>query len=344
MKTSVQRILLFTLSLLMLAVSHPVAGQESGVPRTASPPNREVVEVTKTNWVVRVITNVTEIRLPSNVFVTEYRTNWTEHAATNVVEVLKAVWLTKTLTNIVPVEIVQTNQAVAYQTNRKTLTLTNWETVVVVRTNWVQQPVTNVVEVYATNWVTWTVTRTVPVELVKSNVVLAYQTNWRTLTLTNWETVVVMQTNLVRKQVTNVVELEMRARPPVEKEMASRKVEPAETAPALAPAEGADDYVLETARTGKPITKNQAEVLLKVKSAGEPSASIEVQSWRVERADRAILLFGQEPEFKRELPFGSYNVQVMVRRDATSPFSILRATIAVTPQGVIQQKPAVIVN
>ena len=257
--------------------------------------------------------------MPSNVFVTEYRTNWIAQLTTNVVEVYRAIWRTKMLTNIVPVEIVQTNQVVAFQTNRKTLTLTNWETVLVMQTNWVQQPVTNVVEVCTTNWVTWTFTKAVPVEMVRTNMVLTYQTNWRTLNVTNLETVVIMQTNSVRKQVTNVVEIEMITNRPAENEMAGPKLEPAEAVPALATAEGVDDYVLETARTGKPAANNQVEVLLKMKSAGDPSASLEVQNWRVERADRAILLFGQDSEFKRALPMGTYSVQAKVRTGRKQP-------------------------
>jgi len=327
------------LSLLVFAVSHPVSGQGAGSAGGALAPNQEIVEVSATNWIARVITNVTEIRCPSNVFVTEYRTNWIERLATNAVEVYRAVWRTQTLTNIVPVEIVETNQVIMYQTNRKALTLTNWETVVVTHTNWVQQPLTNVVEVSSTNWVTWTFTKTVPVESVRTNVVVTYQTNWRTTTVTNLETIVQTRTNWVRRQVTNIVELEMLTNPPVAGEMAGSKAPSAEAAPALAPVEGWDAYLLETATTGRPATNNQVEVLLKVKLAADPSAALEVQSWRVERADRTILLFGQEPEFKRNLPFGSYHVQVKVREDPNSSFSTLRATIAVTPEGVTSRSP-----
>ena len=101
---------------------------------------REVF-VTNTNWVERSITNVIEVRIPKNVFVSEYHTNWVSEFKTNVVSVYQ--------TNQVLVELVRTNLVTAYRTNFETLNRTNWETVQVLKTNWIRRPVTNVAKIDA---------------------------------------------------------------------------------------------------------------------------------------------------------------------------------------------------
>ena len=107
------------------------------------------LNLTKTNLVDRWITNVVEVRMPLNRFVTEYRTNWVEQVRTNVVNVFATNFLTVSLTrtNAVWVDVPRTNILLAYRTNWTTLNLTNWSTVLVFKTNWVNRPVTNTVQI-----------------------------------------------------------------------------------------------------------------------------------------------------------------------------------------------------
>jgi hypothetical protein len=106
------------------------------------------VNLTKTNLVERWITNVVEVRVPLNRFVTEYQTNWVERVRTNLVNVFATnlVTVTHTRTNTVWVDVPRTNILLAYRTNWTTLNLTNWSTVLIFRTNWVNRPVTNTVQ------------------------------------------------------------------------------------------------------------------------------------------------------------------------------------------------------
>src|SRR5947209_4660062 len=55
--------------------------------------------VTHTNWNERWITNVIEVRMPINRFVTEYHTNWIEQFRNRVINVYATNWTTRTLTN-----------------------------------------------------------------------------------------------------------------------------------------------------------------------------------------------------------------------------------------------------
>src|SRR5262245_13716389 len=77
------------------------------------------VNVARTNWTELWITNVIDVRMPTNVFVTEYQTNFVSVFKTNYVSV----------TNPVAVNAWHTNFVTRYQTNSKVLNLTNWETV-----------------------------------------------------------------------------------------------------------------------------------------------------------------------------------------------------------------------
>jgi len=115
--------------------------------------------ITRTNWTERWITNLIEVRMPTNRFVDEFHTNWIERFVTNVVTIqvektrtvrvedYKTNWNTLRLTNRIPVNMVRTNFVDLVQTNWRNLTLTNWETVLVMKTNWITQPVTNVVQI-----------------------------------------------------------------------------------------------------------------------------------------------------------------------------------------------------
>lgn len=132
------------------------ASAAEAIRRTESiPTGWRTVELFQTNFSGRVVTNVIEVRVPNNAFVTEYRTNSFDRVLTNVVNVVVTNWSQRTVTNTVAINVVQTNVVHRFQTNwttviltnRAILNLTNLETVVVTKTNWVRQSVTNLVEV-----------------------------------------------------------------------------------------------------------------------------------------------------------------------------------------------------
>src|SRR5205814_62430 len=83
-------------------------------------------------------------------------------------------------------------------------------------------------------------------------------------------------------------------------------------------------------RTDRPPANNLVEVQVRVRTAAEGEPQVRVQRWRVEREDGAILSFGQEQEFKRELPVGRYKVEAKVRQDADSPLLLVRGWLTVT--------------
>jgi hypothetical protein len=118
-----------------------------------------------TNWIENTVTNLVEVRMSRNRFVTEYRTNWVDHISTNIVAAYKTNRLTRNLTNHfvvdawrtnlvdayrtneIAVNVTRTNVIDAYHTNWQTLSLTNWQTVLRMKTNWVTQFVTNVAQI-----------------------------------------------------------------------------------------------------------------------------------------------------------------------------------------------------
>ena len=213
-------------------------------------------------------------------------------------------------------------------------------------TNWVTQFHTNVVNRYATNEVTRAVTNLFLVEAFRTNFVTAYQTNWKTLDLTNWQTAIVMKTNWVTQAVTNVVQIDL---PPpgaapgtkVPKDVAEKQQGAEETFASPRAAVSAGPVVLEAARTAKPPNNGHVEVQLKVRGNGTPAPLLQVQRWRVEREDRAVLCFGQEQEFKRELPAGRYKVEVKVQQNQDQNLLTVKGVLVVTPyEAVIQQSLA----
>ena len=266
------------------------------------------VNVTRTNWTERWITNVIDVRMPMNVYVDEYHTNWVEHVRTNVVN--------------------------RYATNISTRIVTN--TVVV---NGVQ---TNFVKAYRTNWNTLTLTNQVAVDLLQTNVVDRYQTNWNTLTLTNWKTILVMKTNWVTQPVTNVVQIDLTSRGQVAaaapEPVTPRQAPPTPQAPPASQAKEtplptapiSNDISLEASRTARPAINNTVEVQLKVRWTGGVAATLLVQQWRVESEDGTVLFQAQDKEFRRDLPLGRYKVEVRVRREANGPLLAARGTLAVT--------------
>jgi len=213
-------------------------------------------------------------------------------------------------------------------------------------TNWITQFRTNVIDIYATNRLTRTLTNHFAVEAFRTNLVTAYQTNWQTLDLTNWQTALVMKTNWVTQPVTNVVQIDL-PNPSVTTEGATPRAAAGQTegrmeSPPPPPgATVAGPVVLEAARTARPPNNDQTEVQLKARSNDGSAATLQVQQWRIEREDGAILCFGQEQAFKRELPAGRYKVEAKVRRDEDGPLLTVRGTLVVTPrEAVMQQKLA----
>jgi hypothetical protein len=268
------------------------------------------VDVVRTNWTDRWITNVIDVRMPMNVFVNEFHTNWVEQVRTNIVNRYATNVATRTLTNTVVVNGVQTNFVKAYRTNWNTLTLTNQ----------------------------------VAVDLLQTNVIERYQTNWNTLTLTNWKTILVMKTNWVTQPVTNVVQIDLSSRGQLAAAAPERaaprqlsQTPQAQTPPTsqdkdapLPPAPISNDISLEASRSARPVINNAVEVQLKVRWTGGVATTLLVQHWRVESEDGTILVQAQEREFKRDLPFGRYKVEVRVRREANGPLLAARGTLAVT--------------
>lgn len=268
------------------------------------------VYTVRTNWVERWITNLIEVRMPTNRFADEYRTNWVTQVRTNLINRYTTNWITLTFTNVVRVDAVRTNVA--------QVSATNWQTVMVPRTNWVTQRVTNLVQVDAV------------------------RTNFAQVSATNWQTVLMLRTNWVTQRVTNISEIEVAASPSRPVESAGSKqavmVEPAPPKPA--PAQP-DALVLEAARTARPASGQQLEVQLKVKWAADQPVPPRVQQWRIESEDGAILCFGQSQEFKRELPAGRYKVTAKVQRLPNGPLLGALGTLTVTPREAVLRQNTV---
>lgn len=294
--------------------------------------------VTRTNWSDRWITNVIEVQMPLNRFVNEYRTNWVTQLRTNMIEVYATNRVTRTLTNRVMVDAFRTNLVVAYQTNWSMIRQTN---PIVVEAAW-----TNVVVAYHTNWNTWTLTNRVAVNVLRTNFVDRYQTNWGTLNLTNWETVVQFKTNWITQPVTRVVQLDLPNQPvataPAARGATEQKEAAGEPASPRIAASWTGPLTIEAARTARSPANDLVEVQLKVRWTSDTATPPQVQSWRVEREDGAILLFGQDQEFKRQLPVGKYKVEARLKAAGTDHPLAARGTLSVTTrEATIQQKALV---
>jgi len=280
---NLRRTLNFVLASLLAALaSLPVFGAEANSRQT--PANVETVNVIQTSFVPRVITNVIEVRVPTNVFVNVYRTN----------------------------------QFTALRTN--------------------------VLDVYRTNWVTATLTNTIPVRLTQTNLVTRYQTNVNTLTLTNWETVLVFKTNRFTQPITNLVQIDVPAGKSETTPPADNVEAKGDNTTTASTAASTDGLLLDAKRTAKPSANGQAEIILKLKSAGDETPNFSSQEWKVERTDGSVLLFGRGPEFKRDVPLGTYKVEVKARSTENSPLVRVRGNFEVTRDEVVQAKPAGLVN
>jgi hypothetical protein len=260
---------------------------------------------THTNWIENTVTNLVEVRMSRNRFVTEYRTNWVDHISTNVFA--------------------------DYKTNRLIRNLTNHFVVDAWRTN--------VVDAHRTNWHRLNLTNEIAVNVTLTNVIDAYHTNWQTLSLTNWQTMVVMRTNWITQFVTNVAQIELpktvTVTPPVPERSAPAPV----TRTASTEVSSSDDPVIEVSRTSKPAANGLVEVELKIRWPADTADAPPVQQWRIEREGGTFLSFGQEQECRKELPVGNYIVQARLQRDADSPSFLLKGTLTVTiKEAVVQQR------
>lgn len=248
------------------------------------------------------------------------RTNLVDRWITNTTEIHMQVnrFVTEFHTNWV--RHVETNYVNLFTTNYLTAYHTNWTTKVK----------TNYVERFSTNIVPQTVTNFLVVDQFRTNFVRAYQTNLQTLYLTNWTTVVAFRTNWINQPLTNFVEINL----PREAGAPAASAAPKE--PVLN-----EPLSLQANHSAKLNASHQVEVQLKVtwtRANGDP---LRVQEWRIERADGSILCFGQDLEFKRALPPGTYNVLVKAQRDPRSPLLAALGTLTVTPREVLlEQRPA----
>ena len=92
-------------------------------------------------------------------------------------------------------------------------------------------------------------------------------------------------------------------------------------------------------RTTRPPANGLIEVLMRVRYAGNGGLAPKVQSWRIEREDGAVFLFGQEQEFLRQLPAGKYSVEARLRAEQEGQLFIARGTLSVTAtEATIQQR------
>lgn len=271
--------------------------------------------VTKTNWSTRWITNLIEVNMPVNRFVDVYVTNR----------------VTRMATNVMTVQAVQTNFVVMFRTNWNMVTVTNR---VAVEEYW-----TNRVVAYETNRIMRTQTNVVAVNAVQTNYVTRCQTNWSPLTLTNWETVVMFRTNWLTRSATNVVDVDAprpvpRAASAAAQAGASSEAPGEELSGALA-AGWAGPVAIEAVRSPRSAGNGLVEVLLKARWTSASTAPLQVQQWRVEREDAAVLLFSQDRDFRRQLPAGKYKVEARLKPEGGNPPAVARGTLSVSPQEVV---------
>ena len=225
--------------------------------------------------------------------------------------------------------IVHTNWVDHWITNTAEIRLQLNHFVTEFHTNRVTVVETNFVDLFKTNLVTRTLTNTLVFDSFHTNLVAAYRTNIQTLHLTNWTTVLAFKTNWVTKPLTNLVEIEMERSP-----VPAAAAKPAQAAKA-------ESLTLQVTKSSRPNSSNQVEVQLTVVWKEGANLPIQIQQWRIEREDGSILFFGQESQFQRMLPLGTYKVQVKAQRDAKGPLVAAVGTLTVTPQeAVIEQGPA----
>jgi hypothetical protein len=267
--------------------------------------------VTRTNWVDKAITNIVEVLMPNNVFVNEYHTNWVEQLHTNVV--------VRELPRKVTVDFVHTNVTTHYSTNY----INKSEERIV----YVDLVSTNFVDVFRTNVKVLRLTNDIAINLVKTNFVDRY--------FTNFQTVLVMKTNWVTQPVTNVVQLDLPERSTPSSLVAAAKPE---RQPLKTPLGKLDGPLLEGAKTSTQPENSLVEVLLRVRWPDTADAR-PIQQWKVEREGGTFMCVGQEQTFKKELPVGSYKIEVTLK--SGTPAQVVRGTLIITAnEVVVRQKPS----
>ena len=259
------------------------------------------IDVARTNWTERWITNFIDVRRPTNIFVDEFHTNWLRQFVTNVVDVYATNWITQEATNMISVPATRTVRVTEYKTNWTSLRRTN----------------------------------EIAVEAMQTNFVSQWQTNWKTFTLTNWETVLVLKTNWILQPVTNVVQIDLFTNRPAAAQAAPETPNPPKGI-AIAPVVTAgstsiEALQIEATQTGRRPANGMVEVQLTVSWTAEPEAPLHVQQWRVEREDGAILSFGRERQFKPSLAVGRYKVEVRAQREENGPPVVARSRLTVSP-------------
>jgi hypothetical protein len=257
----------------------------------------------------------TSVGKESEFLVPIVRTNFVDRWITNTTEVQMQVnrFVTEYHTNWVAV--VHTNFVNFYSTNLLTTYKTNH--IVLVRTN--------VVDLYATNVTAMTLTNRLILDRFETNFVHAYQTNLKVLNLTNWTSVLAFKTNWITKPITNLIEIDMTANTTPVVPPAAASV-PATKAPAIA-----EVLSLQATRSARLTGNNMVEVQIKATWIQEPQAPVQVQQWRIERQDGSILCFGQDTEFRRALPAGTYRVLLKAQRDAQGPLMAAIGTLPSRP-------------
>ena len=229
---------------------------------------------------------------------------------------------------------VRTNWVERWVTNSIEVTVPANRFVTEYHTNVVLHVTTNVVDVYATNLVTRQFTNLVVVDAFQTYFVRAWQTNYRTLNVTNWTTAVVLRTNWLHQTVTNVAEVDL-------PQTGAADINPRQTqTPSPAPpAVTAGALTIRANRGTRAAPANQADVRLVVSWKDGKEAPAPIKQWRVQSHEGSFLCFGQEPEFRRVLPYGLYKVEVKAQIDSQSPVVTARATLSVSARAVtVEQK------
>jgi hypothetical protein len=230
---------------------------------------------------------------------------------------------------------VRTNYVERWLTNAIEITVPANRFVTEYHTNYILRESTNILNVFATNLVTRQVTHQVPVELVRTNFVVAYQTNYKTLNVTNWTTVLVLKTNWSQQNITNLAEVDM-PRNEVGDKTAAKPGPRGNQAGAPA----AESLKIEATRGPKAVPANQGDVRLVARWVRRAGAPAQVQQWRVQSLDGSILCFGQDSEFRRTLPIGSYKVEVKAKLDPNGPLVVTRGNLVVTAQEIALEPAA----
>src|SRR6266853_4759686 len=97
------------------------------------------IDVARTNWTERWITNLIDVRRPTNIFVDEFHTNWLRQFVTNIVDVYATNWINQEVTNRISVPATHTVRVTEYKTNWTAVRRTNEIAVDAMRTNFVNQ-------------------------------------------------------------------------------------------------------------------------------------------------------------------------------------------------------------